>query len=987
MPPVSARVPYISLTQRLRTRQRRRIRERRNPAGRLGLLASILLSLAATVIVIPLALVYIGLLRNLPSLETFPQYLEPPNGWLLQPTRLYDQTGQHILLSLENPAAAGRKYLSIDDISVEGREVAESRPDHFSPLLVKATIAVADPTFWKNPGYSLKGWQQGTHPTIAQRLVADLLLWNETPGWRRNLRERFLASQITAHYGRQQVLEWYLNSARYGRWIYGADAAARVYFGKSAAALNLAEAAMLAAVAEAPALNPIDAPQAALEQQRLVLQTMLIQGVVTADEAAQASQVPLNIQPASEPLDLAPAFTNLVLEQLAARFPVGRLERGGLNVITSLDYDLQLQSACAAQAQIARLEGTSLTTTAANGEPCQSARLLPTLPSLSPTDEKSLAGLSATVAVLDPRTGQILALVGNPASGSDPAHLPGRPPGTILNSFIYFFAFAYGESPASLQWDIPSGLITQGEFHGPVRARVALANDYLSAAVQTLDRYRPEEVWRTARQFGLISLREPDGQLQDGEMTLLEGVQAYGVFANQGVLTGLGAAEADPGQQGGLIPWTVLRLEDSAGRVLLSGIPQARPLASSQLAYLLTNVLSDEAARWPSLGHPNSLEIGRPAAAKLGRTATGNDAWTIGYIPQMVVGVWLGRLESTAERTAGDSTSTLPENTSTTVEADLLPEITAALWHAIIQYASRDLPVQNWNVPSDIKRFTVCDPSGMLPTENCPATVSEVFLPGHEPVQADTLYRSVQINRENGRLATIFTPADLLETKVFMVVPSAASDWARQAGLPTLPDTYDVIRQPRITSPDVVITTPEMFAAVNGQVTFTGRAAGEDFDRYSLQVGAGLNPQQWVMIAQDVRKQVKDGVLGVWDTKGKSGLYAVQLQVVRQNQIVELYTIEVTVDNQPPAVTILSPTEGEQFSRTSENVIILRVSAGDDLTLASVVFFVDDRSIASLMEAPFAVLWQAMPGKHVLRVQATDLAGNSHEARVTFTVK
>jgi hypothetical protein len=152
-------------------------------------------------------------------------------------------------------------------------------------------------------------------------------------------------------------------------------------------------------------------------------------------------------------------------------------------------------------------------------------------------------------------------------------------------------------------------------------------------------------------------------------------------------------------------------------------------------------------------------------------------------------------------------------------------------------------------------------------------------------------------------------------------------------------------------------------------------------------VGAGLNPQQWVMIAQDVRKQVQDGILGVWDTKGKSGLYAVQLQVIRQNQIVDLYTIEVTVDNQPPAVTILSPAEGEQFSRAEGDEIILSASAGDDLTLASVAFFVDDRPVVSLMQAPFAVLWKASPGDHVLRVLATDLAGNTHEANVTFTVK
>jgi membrane peptidoglycan carboxypeptidase len=977
MSPVSSRTPSMTLPQRLHARQRRRTRERRNPAGRLGLVAGLLLSLAATLVVLPLALAYIGVLRGLPSLQALPQYLEPPNGWLLQPTRLYDQTGQHVLLSLENPAAAGRKYLFVD----------EANPDHFSPLLIQATIAVTDPTFWHNPGYTLEGWQQGTHPTIAQRLVSDLLLWNESPGWRRNLRERFLASQITSHYGRQKVLEWYLNSARYGRWIYGADAAARVYFGKSAADLNLAEATMLAAVAEAPALNPIDAPQAAQEQQRQVLQAMLIQGLITVDEVAQASQTPLNIQPASEALDLAPAFTNLALEQLAARFPVDRLERGGLRVITSLDYDLQLQAACTALAQIARLEGTEPVTTAADGQACQAARLLPTLSVLSATGEESLSGLSATVAVLDPNSGQILALVGNPVSGSDPAHLPGRPPGTILNPFIYFFAFTYGDSPASLQWDIPLDKADQGEFHGPVRARIALANDYLSAAIQTLSRYRPENVWRTARQFGLSSLREPDNQLQGGEMTLLEGVHAYGVFANQGVLTGWEAEQSAPSQQGGLIPWTVLRLEDTAGQVLFSGIPQARPLASSQLAYLLTNVLSDEAARWPSLGHPNSLEIGRPAAAKLGRTQAGNDAWTIGYIPQMVVGVWMGRSESSTETPASPPSGVLPASASTVASADSLPESAAALWHAVIQYASRNLPAKNWEVPSGIQSVTVCDPSGMLPTENCPATVSEVFLPDHQPVQADTLFRSVQINRENGRLATVFTPPDLLETKVFIDIPSAAEEWARQAGLPTMPNTYDVIRQPQTASPDVVITTPEMFTTVRGQVTFTGRAAGKDFDRYSLQVGAGLNPQQWIMVAQDVRKQVQDGVLGVWDTDGKSGLYAVQLQVIRQNQIVDLYITEVTVDNQPPEVTILSPREAEQISRSKDGTVILSALANDDLTLASLSFFVDDQPIVTLIQAPFAVLWQAKPGDHVLRVLATDLAGNTQEASVAFTVK
>jgi hypothetical protein len=196
-----------------------------------------------------------------------------------------------------------------------------------------------------------------------------------------------------------------------------------------------------------------------------------------------------------------------------------------------------------------------------------------------------------------------------------------------------------------------------------------------------------------------------------------------------------------------------------------------------------------------------------------------------------------------------------------------------------------------------------------------------------------------------------------------------------------------VIHQPQIVSPDVLIASPEMFNVVSGQVTFKGRAAGENFDRYSLQVGAGLNPEQWILVAQDVRKQVQDGILGVWDTRGQSGLYAVQLQVIRQNQIVDLYTIEVTVDNQPPAVTILSPAEGEQFSRAKGDVVILSASASDDLTLASVSFFVDDRLVVKLLQSPLAVIWQATAGDHILLVQATDLAGNIREASVKFSVK
>ena len=115
--------------------------------------------------------------------------------------------------------------------------------------------------------------------------------------------------------------------------------------------------------------------------------------------------------------------------------------------------------------------------------------------------------------------------------------------------------------------------------------------------------------------------------------------------------------------------------------------------------------------------------------------------------------------------------------------AGVTPEIPAALWHALMQYTHRDQPSQSWSIPAGISTLDVCDPSGMLPTPACPNVVSEVFLPGSEPAQADTLYRPVQINRETGLLATVFTPSELVEDRVFMQVPAEAAAWAQQAGI------------------------------------------------------------------------------------------------------------------------------------------------------------------------------------------------------------
>jgi len=274
----------------------------------------------------------------------------------------------------------------------------------------------------------------------------------------------------------------------------------------------------------------------------------------------------------------------------------------------------------------------------------------------------------------------------------------------------------------------------------------------------------------------------------------------------------------------------------------------------------------------------------------------------------------------------------------------------------------------------------------MLPTPECPTVVNEVFLAGNEPTQADTLYRKLQINRETGLLATVFTPPGLVEERVYLIVPPGAQEWARQAGLPTPPDSYDVILANAPPSADALISSPAMFSSVRGKVTITGTAGSDGFELYRLQVGQGLNPQMWIQVGQEVRKPVAGGKLGEWDTQGLSGLYALQLLVVHQDQHVETDTIQVTIDNQPPKITILYPTEGQEI-QFSQNAINLQAQVSDDLALKEVEFYVDNNLINSLTQSPFTIAWHAHPGAHTLRVTATDQAGNSSEEEISFYIK
>lgn len=839
----------------LRARRERRLEQQnKKSACARGMIISggMVISLLLAAIIIISAFAYADVTRELPSTEILPRLLNPPNGLLLQPTRIYDRAGLQLLAAFApNDATQPRRYIPVN----------EQNPQHIPENLINAVIAVADPQFRIHSGYAIQGYDDPElHPTIAQKLVSGLMLYNEPPSLRRAIRERILAAQITAQFGRAQIIEWYLNSAHFGNHAFGIEAAAQLYFNKPAAQLTLAESAILAAVSETPALNPLDAPQVALQRGREVIYILNELGLASneATVSALAETPKIQIAPLSPP-KVAPAFVNMLLSQLDSQIPRERMERGGLTIITTLDYDLQKKAACVTEVYATRMAGLP-----EPEEDCDSARLLPSLPPAVIFEDSSASAL-----ILDPNTGQVLALVGETNQGVETPLVSAHRPGSSLDAFVYLTGFTRGLSPGSLTWDIPgeepnNGGIQNfdGVYHGALRLRIALANDYQAPVEILKTQMGIENVTKIVSSFG-IDL--------NSEVNMLELAGAYGVFGTQGVYFGQNINDD-------FLPVTLLRVEGADRSVLLDwSLPQAQAVVTPAMAYLMTHVLSDEAARWQSLGRSNALEIGRPAAVKVGQTSDGRDAWVVGFTPAYVVATWTGA------RGESDSDS-------------MTPRFPSVLWHALMQIVSEGKPADGWIAPLGVTAITVCDPSGMLPTRECPNLVTEVFLNGSEPTQADNMYREFSINRETGLLATVFTPPELIDTRVYMLVPENARSWAQSAGLEIPPAAYDAIQVPLV-NPVANITSPRLFADVNGIVKVIGTASGDGFSYYRVQIGKGLNPREWIQLGGDVSAPIENDVLAEWDTKGLSGLYAVQLAVVREGQVVDTAVIQVTISD------------------------------------------------------------------------------------------
>ncbi|HID88589.1 MAG TPA: penicillin-binding protein [Anaerolineae bacterium] len=920
-------------------------------------------------------------------------------------TRIYDRTGEVLLWEIIDPHAGDRVWVPLDQI-----------PEH----LICATVAIEDRTFWENPGINprgiarafvanLRGEQIQGGSSITQQLIKNVLIppeervvGPEGPKLRdytRKIKEVILALEVTRRYSKEKILEWYLNTNFYGNLAYGIEAAAEVYFGKPANELTLAEAATLAAIPQYPQLNPFDNPEAARERQRLVLDQMVRQGCITPEEAEAAANEPWHLASATEQFDfLAPHFSVYVRNQLEEMFGPDLVHRGGLRVYTTLDYDLQQQAECVARAHIRRLSGEDEQTVIeqAIAEGCEAAQYLPPLRARDVGKDHNVS--NAAVVVMRPGTGEILAMVGSldywdeSIDGRFNAALGLRQPGSAFKPFTYVTLLSQGYNAAHLFWDVRTAFQQPGKppyvpenydrkYHGPQRLRLALARSYNIPAVAALQLAGVDNVIRTAHKMGINSLDrglEYYGlslTLGGGEVRLLDMAYAYSVFANYGTMVGkpVPPERIRPGYRE-LDPVAILRVEDRNGNVLYEyNEPQRKEILSPQLAYLMISILSDREARWAAFGHPNPLELSndRPAAAKTGSTNDWRDAWTIGFTPQLVTGVWVGNSDNSEMVDVPGSKGAAP------------------IWHAVMEYALRGEEIQPFVRPDGLIERQVCAVSGKLPTGHCPV-VTELFIPGTEPTETCDIHQVFRVNRETGRLCTVFTPPELCEERVYEVYPPEAQDWLAslpEDQRPPMPPTeYDTIYGPSPADTEVAITYPAPYSYVSGGViTVTGNARGGDFAFYRLAFGEGLNPTQWIQIGPDHHNQVDNNILEFWNVTGLDGLYSLQLTVVDHSQAIRQATIQVTVDNISPTIRLTYPPDGKVYTYGKDEWVNINADVADNYAIDRVEFYRNDEEepFAVRTVAPYNVNWFITElGQQRFRAVVYDAAGNRAKSEV-----
>ena len=661
---------------------------------------------------------------------------------LAQATKIYDRNG--VLLYVKHTEGVIRTVMPLSAIS---------------PHLVDATIALEDRLFYTHNGIDIRRIiaaaiadvthqrvEQGAS-TITQQLVKRMLVGSD-PSIERKVREAALALEIERRFSKNDILTLYLNQIFYGNEAYGAEAAAQTYFAKPAKDLDIAEAAMLAGIPNAPSqfdpYNPATAANAK-NRQELVLRDMLRDHYISQTEYDKAVKEVLKYKNGSIQKDLkAPWFVDYVLRQLSKQYGDAVVAGGGLRVYTTLDYNLQQVAERAVSTNVNR------------------------------ADLRARNVNNGAAEVIDPATGQVLAMVGS-ANYYDQAiggqynvitDGQGRQPGSSFKIYVYATALANGYAPSNLILD-KQGKIDGHPFvdwdhrdEGVITIRRALVESRNIPAILLLKQLGYDRVFQTARMMGLTTANlTPERGLAQAigasEVVPQQHFNAYGVLASGGIYHE---------------PTVILKVVDSQAKVLQEWKPNPGVrVLPAQVAYMISDILRPVGA---------ALNIKRPYAAKTGTTENWHDSWLIGYSPDVVIGAWMGHT------CAGGCAKNVNSNLNVVWGV----QGAGLIFRDIFNAYEAGKPVRDFALPDGLKKVTVCKASGLLATPNCAGqTITDWFIAGTAPARPDDWYQPFRICTTDGLLATPDTPAKFIAVKTFVVYPPGYPDDMKDKNSPAAP--------------------------------------------------------------------------------------------------------------------------------------------------------------------------------------------------------
>lgn len=499
----------------------------------------------------------------------------------------------------------------------------------------EATIAIEDKSFYQEPGFSITGIIRAAYSTlftdqvqggstITQQLIKSALLTPEQSVTRK-IKEIILAFWAERIYSKNQILEMYLNQVPYGGTAWGIEAAAQTYFGKSAKDLNLAEAALLAGLPAAPSeYSPFgDHPEKAFERQKEVLRRMTEDKYITPAEETVALATPIHLAQMDTAIR-APHFVMYVKDLLEQKYGARLVEQGGLRITTSLDLSIEQNTEAIVKQQVESLANLNVGNGAALVTNPKTGEILAMVGSRDYFDVAHDGNVNVTTALRQP--GSSIKVVNYAAALED-----GFTAATILDDSPIVYTYPGSPSYAPVNYD--------GKFHGMVPLRYALANSYNIPAVKTLAKIGVPTMVAKGQTMGIESWNDPSQYglsltLGGGDVTMLDMARVFGTLANGG--------KTQP-----LIP--ILKVTDYQGHVLenntlQTGTQSVRP----EVAWILSNILSDNAARTPAFGPNSALVIpNKTVSVKTGTTDNKRDNWTIGYTPSYLAVVWVGNNDNT----------------------------------------------------------------------------------------------------------------------------------------------------------------------------------------------------------------------------------------------------------------------------------------------------------------------------------------------------